>query len=117
MFNRSTVSKLPTKLNGKFFQQQRTQYRWDDNDEVPPYWKEGRVSNLKLEAQQIRDFTGLMMDWTKWKNRTECAFDGSGYGKVLTDSEFAKNDLMMNRIVYAQLSVATSDGKRKTFFL
>ena len=38
---------------------------------------EGRgITSLKLEAQKIRDFTGLTMDWTKWKNQTECAFDG-----------------------------------------
>ena len=43
---------------------QKKQY--DDASQV---LDEGRgMTNLKLEPQKIRDFTGLMMDWTKWKN-------------------------------------------------
>ena len=81
------------------------------DDDALQFYNEGRgMTSLKLEAQKIRDFSGLTIDWTKWKNRTECAFDGSGYGKILTDSNYAKGHPMMNRIVYAQLSVATSDG-------
>ena len=30
----------------------------------------------ELEAQKLRDFTGLTIDWTKWENRTERDFDG-----------------------------------------
>ena len=49
----------------------------------------GEVNNLKLETQKIRDFTGLNQDWTKWKNRTECAFDGSGFDRILVHEEFS----------------------------
>ena len=81
------------------------------HDDASQVLNEGRgMTNLKLEAQKIRDFSGLTMDWTKWKNRTECAFHGSGQGEILTDSEYAKGHPIMNRTVYAQLSVATSDG-------
>ena len=42
-------------------------------DDASQMSHEGRgIVSLKLEAQKIRDFTGLTMDWTKWKNRTEC---------------------------------------------
>ena len=74
--------------------EKKTEHHYDEtNDEDSShYLDEGRkVTNLKLEAQKIRDFSGLNMNWTKWKNRTECAFDGSGYGRILTDSEFAQN--------------------------
>ena len=81
------------------------------DDDALQFYNEGRgMTSLKLEAQKIRDFSGLTMDWTKWENRTECAFDGSGYGKILTNPSYAKCHPMMNKIVYAQLSVATSEG-------
>ena len=42
-------------------------------DDASQMSHEGRgIVSLKYEAQKIRDFTGLTMDWTKWKNRTEC---------------------------------------------
>jgi hypothetical protein len=42
-------------------------------------------TNLKLEAQKIKDFTGGHKDWPKWKSQTKCAFSGSGYERVLED--------------------------------
>jgi hypothetical protein len=74
--------------------------------------KSKRVRNigLKLEAQKIKEFTGNFDMWQKWKSRTECAFDGSGYVKVLLDHIYAKNNTQMNRVVYAQLYVAMVDG-------
>ena len=46
-------------------------------------------TNLKLEAQKIKDFTGGHEEWQKWKSRTECAFSGSGYERILADEEYA----------------------------
>jgi hypothetical protein len=46
-------------------------------------------TNLKLEAQKIKDFTGGHEDWAKWKSRTLCAFSGSGYERVLEDKVYA----------------------------
>ena len=66
--------------------------------------------SLKLEAQKISAFTGDYADWTKWKSRTECAFDGSGYKRVLTEETYAINNPRLNKVVYSQLSVATMDG-------
>ena len=71
---------------------------------------ENAESNLKLEAQKVRDFSGNFSEWPKWKSRTECAFDGSGYEKILSDSDFAARHARMNKIVYSQLSAATVDG-------
>ena len=67
-------------------------------------------TNLKLEAQKVNKFTGAFEVWSKWKSRTECAFDGSGYELVLTDREFADENPRMNRVVYSQLAAATIDG-------
>jgi hypothetical protein len=66
--------------------------------------------NLKLEAQKIKEFSGHFDGWQKWKSPKECAFDGSGYEKILSDNEFASLNEQMNRVVYAQLYVATLEG-------
>ena len=67
-------------------------------------------TNLKLEAQKIKDFTGGYEEWQKWKSRTECAFSGSGYERVLDDLEYATNNTRLNKVVYSQLAAATVDG-------
>jgi hypothetical protein len=67
-------------------------------------------TNLKLEAQKIKDFTGGHEDWQKWKSRTECAFSGSGYERVLEEMEYAMSNERMNKVVYSQLAAATVDG-------
>ena len=46
--------------------------------------------NLKLAAQKVTDFNGYNDEWRKWKNKTACAFEGSGYDKILYDEDFAK---------------------------
>lgn len=66
--------------------------------------------NLKLEAQKVKEFNGDFDEWARWKSRTECALDGSGYEKILTDITFAMNNPRMNRVVYSQLAVATVEG-------
>ena len=65
---------------------------------------------MKLEAQKIKDFTGGHEDWQKWKSRTECAFSGSGYERVLDDMEYAVANERLNKVVYSQLAAATVDG-------
>ena len=67
-------------------------------------------SKLKLEAQKINEFSGAASDWPKWRNRTECALDGSGYEDVLGNRSYASENQEYNRVVYGQLSVATVDG-------
>ena len=37
--------------------------------------------SLKLEAQKVTAFSGNFADWSRWKSRTQCAFDGSGNKK------------------------------------
>lgn len=71
---------------------------------------DSEVANLKLEAAKITEFLGRIEDFQAWKIRTECAFDGSGVEKVLTDRTFAQDNPRMNRIVFSQLSVATANG-------
>jgi hypothetical protein len=71
---------------------------------------DNEVSNLKLEAAKINEFLGRIEDFQAWKIRTECAFDGSGFERILTDRTFAKSNPRMNRIVFSQLSVATANG-------
>ena len=67
-------------------------------------------ASLKLSAQKITDFRGGNDEWTKWKSRTECAFSGSGYEKILEDRDYASEHPEQNKIVWAQLMVATTDG-------
>ena len=67
-------------------------------------------SNLKLEAQKVKEFTGDFNEWNKWKSRTECAFEGSGYELILSSRTYANENIRMNKIVYSQLSAATVDG-------
>lgn len=68
------------------------------------------VSNLKLEAAKITEFHGRIDDFQAWRIRTECAFDGSGFERILTDQPFSMANPRMNRIVFSQLSVATANG-------
>jgi hypothetical protein len=68
------------------------------------------ATNLKLEAQKIKDFSGAHDDWAKWKSRTECAFSGSGYEQILEDKLYAKKQVRLNKVVYSQLASATVDG-------
>ena len=75
-----------------------------DNEKITP------VTNLKLESQKIVEFLGGNNEWQKWKTRTMCAFEGSGYEEILEDEEYAEAHPRMNRIVYSQLSVATVVG-------
>eukprot|EP00957_Ditylum_brightwellii_P035991 2726652-Ditylum_brightwellii.AAC.1 len=67
-------------------------------------------SGLKLESQKIVKFSGKMEERQKWKNRTECALDGSGYEPILTNREYSLRLYNQNRVVFLQLSVATSEG-------
>ena len=67
-------------------------------------------TSLKLEAQKVTAFSGNFADWARWKSRTQCAFDGSGYEKVLIDKDYATQNPRLNKVVYSQLSVATVDG-------
>ena len=81
-----------------------------NQDKKPTGYKEKTVVILKLEAQKISPFSGDYSDWSKWKSRTECAFDGSGYEKILIDRTYASLHERLNKVVYSQLSVATVDG-------
>eukprot|EP00957_Ditylum_brightwellii_P063986 4854104-Ditylum_brightwellii.AAC.1 len=65
---------------------------------------------LQLEFQRIVDVSGKVENWQKWKNRTQCAFDGSGYERILSNQEYADRMRNQNRMVFSQLSVATSGG-------
>jgi hypothetical protein len=67
-------------------------------------------TNLKLEAQKIKDFSGGHEDWAKWKSRTQCAFSGSGYERVLEDEVYAAMNERLNKVVYSQLPAATVEG-------
>eukprot|EP00957_Ditylum_brightwellii_P080822 6148165-Ditylum_brightwellii.AAC.1 len=68
------------------------------------------LSGLKLESQRIVDFSRKIKDWQKWKNHTQCASDGSGYEKVLSNPEYADKMRSQNRVVFSQLSVAMLGG-------
>lgn len=81
-----------------------------DQVEETPRPEPEEKTNIKLEAQKIKDFGGAYDDWPKWKSRTECAFNGTGYEKILEDSEYASTHSRMNKVVFSQLSASTVDG-------
>ena len=72
-------------------------------------------SNLKLEAQKVKEFSGDFNEWQKWKSRTECAFDGSGYEQILADKNYAIKHKKINKIFCSQLSVATVESTYSNF--
>eukprot|EP00957_Ditylum_brightwellii_P168739 12843568-Ditylum_brightwellii.AAC.1 len=67
-------------------------------------------SNLKLELQNIVELSGKVEEWQKWKTQMQCALNGSGYERILLEREYTTRRHNLNRIVYLQLSVATSGG-------
>ena len=67
-------------------------------------------TSLKLEAQKISNFNGDLNQWPKWKSRTQCAFDGSGFEKVLSNRIYSKQHPRMNKVVFSQLSVVMVNG-------
>ena len=46
--------------------------------------KKDEIGDLKLEAQRVREFDENLATWQKWKIKTECAFNGSGYKRILS---------------------------------
>lgn len=65
---------------------------------------------VKMTSTKVVDFSGADEDWHKWKNKTLCAFSGTGYSEVLKDREHADNNPEDNEIVFSQISSATTDG-------
>jgi hypothetical protein len=72
--------------------------------------KQGDISNLRLAAQKITEFTGDYQDFAQWKKGIECALQGTGYDRILTDEKFSKANPIMNSMVFAQLSLAVIRG-------
>jgi hypothetical protein len=65
---------------------------------------------VKMTSTKIVDFTGADEDWQKWKNKTLCAFSGTGYTEILHNKGHADKNNEDNEIVFSQLSSATTDG-------
>jgi hypothetical protein len=67
-------------------------------------------TNLKLDAQKIKDFSGGHKDWAKWKSRAQCTFSGSGYERVLEDDVYAAANERLDKVVYSHLAAATVEA-------
>jgi hypothetical protein len=72
--------------------------------------KKGDMSNLRLAAQKITEFSGDYQEFAQWKKSTECALQGTGYDRILTDEKFSKKNPNMSSTVFAQLSLAVIRG-------
>jgi hypothetical protein len=68
------------------------------------------ITNLRIVAQKITEFSGDYQDFAQWKKSTECALQGRGYDRILTDAKFAKANPSMSSTVFAQLSLAVIQG-------
>ncbi len=62
---------------------------------------DSKVSNIKLEAAKITEFFGRIDEFQAWRIRTEYAFDGSVFEKILIDKSFARENPRINRIVFS----------------
>ena len=70
----------------------------------------GQEPYLNLTAAKINPFSGNPEEWHSWKAHTTFALNGSGFGKVIFDLDFAMDNTLKNRIVYLQLRIATLGG-------
>lgn len=68
------------------------------------------MSNLRLAAQKITEFSGDYQEFAQWKKSTECALQGTGYDRILNDARFSKKNPNMSSTVFAQLSLAVIRG-------
>jgi hypothetical protein len=68
------------------------------------------MSNLRLAAQKITAFSGDYQEFAQWKKSTECALQGTGYDRILTDEKYSKDNPNMSSTVFAQLSLAVIQG-------
>ena len=66
--------------------------------------------NLKLEYHKIVEFMEEMNEWQRWKSRTECAFNGSLYERVLTDAIYDHHNTHTSWVVYSNMAVETTGG-------
>ena len=71
------------------------------SNKINPSRNYGHPSNLKSEYQNIIKLLRGIEYWQKWKSRTECPFDGSGYYRVLSDALFSENNQQMNRKIWS----------------
>jgi hypothetical protein len=74
------------------------------------YSKKSDMSNLRLAAQKITEFSGDYQEFAQWKKSTECALQGTGYDRILTDERFSSRNPNMSSTVFAQLSLAVIRG-------
>jgi hypothetical protein len=74
------------------------------------YSKKSDMSNLRLAAQKITEFSGDYQEFAQWKKSTECALQGTGYDRILTDERFSRRNPNMSSTVFAQLSLAVIRG-------
>ena len=72
--------------------------------------KKGDMSDLRLAAQKITEFSGDYQEFAQWKKSTECALQGTGYDRILTDERFSNKNPNMSSTVFAQLSLAVIRG-------
>ena len=68
------------------------------------------INNLRLAAQKIDRFSGDYQEFAQWKKSTQCALQGTGYDRILTDEKFSRDNPNMSSTVFAQLSLAVLKG-------
>jgi hypothetical protein len=58
----------------------------------------------------ITEFTGEYEDFARWKTSIECALQGTGFDRILTDEKFSRANPDMSSTAFAQLSLAVIRG-------
>jgi hypothetical protein len=67
-------------------------------------------AKLKITSQSVKPFNGQSSAFAKWKNNTECVFNGTGYERILMNAEYARTHPKKNSLVFSQLTICTDDG-------
>eukprot|EP00957_Ditylum_brightwellii_P072440 5505100-Ditylum_brightwellii.AAC.1 len=68
-----------------------------------------------MGLHRIVEFSGKMEDWKERNNGTQCAINGSGWGKSLSDREYVDKRRNQHRKVFPNVSLTNS--KEMTYHL
>ena len=70
-----------------------------------------KISNLKLQTQQIVAYDGDSLKWHSWNKKMKAAVGTARLLKILEDAKYARCNLVDNETVFHLLQVATADGR------
>ena len=67
-------------------------------------------SNVRLQAQQVSNFSGNTLKWHNWKKKSRAAIGTAGMLRILDSVAYATKNQVDNETIFHLLQVATADG-------